>query len=153
MPNVPTSWERQKYALEALDLENPAQFRSAGGLRDARSTREPDKTRSPRRHAAHPEPDDPMRDTIIPSKLFALSRFEDVGGHHHHCAEQSRPQATDKYEDETRFPKDQPDHELDDEARVWRVYLEEARSFDQDIVIQASESLELLLVFVRFSFL
>ncbi|KIY61990.1 hypothetical protein CYLTODRAFT_319298, partial [Cylindrobasidium torrendii FP15055 ss-10] len=48
---------------------------------------------------------------------------------------------------ETKYPTDQPHHELGDEARAWRVYLEEARSFDQDIVIQASESLELLLVF------
>ncbi|KIY64615.1 hypothetical protein CYLTODRAFT_327608, partial [Cylindrobasidium torrendii FP15055 ss-10] len=54
---------------------------------------------------------------------------------------------SDKYEDETEYPKDPLGHDMDDEARVWRIYLEEARSFDQDIVIQASESLELLLVF------
>ncbi|KIY61982.1 hypothetical protein CYLTODRAFT_315087, partial [Cylindrobasidium torrendii FP15055 ss-10] len=54
---------------------------------------------------------------------------------------------SDKYEDETEYPKDPIGHDMDDEARVWRIYLEEARTFDQDIVIQASESLELLLVF------
>ncbi|KIY63835.1 hypothetical protein CYLTODRAFT_316486, partial [Cylindrobasidium torrendii FP15055 ss-10] len=53
----------------------------------------------------------------------------------------------DKYEDENKYPADPHHHELDPEARVWRIYLEEARSFDQDIVIRASESLELLLVF------
>ncbi|KIY60821.1 hypothetical protein CYLTODRAFT_460383 [Cylindrobasidium torrendii FP15055 ss-10] len=84
-----TPLERQKYALDALGICSPAQLQYADGLRDARSTREPDKTRSPRRHAAQPEPDDPMRDTIIPPKVFGMSRFKDDGGQHR---DSERPQ-------------------------------------------------------------
>ncbi|KIY60720.1 hypothetical protein CYLTODRAFT_460491, partial [Cylindrobasidium torrendii FP15055 ss-10] len=87
--------KKLKHALEALDIDDPAQPSNASGLQDVRS---PDtalnKNRSPPQQQAQPEPDDPMKDTIIPSRLFALSRFDDAGGHYHNCAEQPRPKAT-----------------------------------------------------------
>lgn len=46
------------------------------------------------------------------------------------------------------YPADPHYHELDDEARVWRIYLDEAQNFDRDVVVEARESLDVLLVFV-----
>ncbi|KIY61298.1 hypothetical protein CYLTODRAFT_459977, partial [Cylindrobasidium torrendii FP15055 ss-10] len=146
IPAILKKLKHVREALEALEADDFAQPQDASGAGNASSTGTSDRTRLPRLQPEQPEPDDPMRDTIIPPKVFGLSRFKDDGGQHR---DSERPQhrATDKYEDDAKYPTDEHHHELDEEARVWRVYLEEARTFDQDIVIQASESLELLLVF------
>ncbi|KAJ4470958.1 hypothetical protein J3R30DRAFT_3803695 [Lentinula aciculospora] len=51
------------------------------------------------------------------------------------------------YDYRVKYPKDQRYHELDEEARVWWVYLDEATNFDNDMVGELSDSLDILLVF------
>ncbi|KAJ7342975.1 hypothetical protein DFH08DRAFT_629694, partial [Mycena albidolilacea] len=46
-----------------------------------------------------------------------------------------------------KYAEDPPYKELDDEARVWHVYNDESEIFDNDIVIESSDSLDILLVF------
>ncbi|KAL0959271.1 hypothetical protein HGRIS_014542 [Hohenbuehelia grisea] len=48
---------------------------------------------------------------------------------------------------ENKYPEDPMYEELSENARVWRVYLDEAADFDADIVEKASDGLDLLLVF------
>ncbi|KAF9059297.1 hypothetical protein BDP27DRAFT_1239074 [Rhodocollybia butyracea] len=45
-----------------------------------------------------------------------------------------------------KYPEDERYHELDNEARVWRVYVDEATAFDTDMVGKLSESLDILLI-------
>ncbi|KAF9060788.1 hypothetical protein BDP27DRAFT_1171953, partial [Rhodocollybia butyracea] len=46
-----------------------------------------------------------------------------------------------------KYPEDERYHELDSEARIWRVYGDEATAFDNDMVGELSDSLDILLVF------
>ncbi|KAJ7811900.1 hypothetical protein B0H14DRAFT_3150565 [Mycena olivaceomarginata] len=46
-----------------------------------------------------------------------------------------------------KYAEDLPYKELDDEARVWHVYNDESEIFDNDMVIESSDSLDILLVF------
>ncbi|KAL0959290.1 hypothetical protein HGRIS_014555 [Hohenbuehelia grisea] len=48
---------------------------------------------------------------------------------------------------ENKYPEDPIYEELSENARVWRVYLDEAADFDADMVEKASDGLDLLLVF------
>ncbi|KAF7419663.1 hypothetical protein PC9H_002255 [Pleurotus ostreatus] len=45
------------------------------------------------------------------------------------------------------FPEDPMYHELDENACVWRVYMEEAAEFDADMFVKAADGLDALLVF------
>jgi hypothetical protein len=53
------------------------------------------------------------------------------------------------YDYALKYPEDERYHELDAEARVWRVYGDEATAFDNDMVGELGDSLDILLVFVR----
>ncbi|KAJ7722101.1 hypothetical protein B0H14DRAFT_2545073 [Mycena olivaceomarginata] len=46
-----------------------------------------------------------------------------------------------------KYTEDPPYKELDNEARVWHVYNDESEIFDNDMVIESSDSLDILLVF------
>ncbi|KAF9059454.1 hypothetical protein BDP27DRAFT_1385797 [Rhodocollybia butyracea] len=46
-----------------------------------------------------------------------------------------------------KYPEDERYHELDEEARIWRVHGDEAAAFDNDMVGELSDSLDILLVF------
>ncbi|KAF9067323.1 hypothetical protein BDP27DRAFT_1155159, partial [Rhodocollybia butyracea] len=46
-----------------------------------------------------------------------------------------------------KYPRDKRYHELDEDARVFWVYNDEAASFDSDMVGELSDSLDILLVF------
>ncbi|KAJ3755148.1 hypothetical protein EV360DRAFT_25870, partial [Lentinula raphanica] len=46
-----------------------------------------------------------------------------------------------------KYPKDERYHELEPEARVWWVYLDEAIAFDNDMIGELGDSLDILLVF------
>ncbi|KAL0959359.1 hypothetical protein HGRIS_014613 [Hohenbuehelia grisea] len=48
---------------------------------------------------------------------------------------------------ENKYPEDPIYEELSENARVWRVYLDEAADFDADMIEKASDGLDLLLVF------
>ncbi|KAL0948975.1 hypothetical protein HGRIS_009075 [Hohenbuehelia grisea] len=52
---------------------------------------------------------------------------------------------------EKKYPEDAKYEELSEDARVWRVYLDVAGEYDAELVNKASDSLDLLLVFARFS--
>ncbi|KIY67925.1 hypothetical protein CYLTODRAFT_483053 [Cylindrobasidium torrendii FP15055 ss-10] len=52
-----------------------------------------------------------------------------------------------KYDYEQKYPPDERCHELDENARIWHVYNDEAADFDGDIVIEFGNSLDVLLVF------
>lgn len=54
------------------------------------------------------------------------------------------------FDTEQRYPEDPPYQELRPNARVWRVYLDECAVFDADMIGEAREGLDMLLVFVRF---
>ncbi|KAJ3916341.1 hypothetical protein F5877DRAFT_46839, partial [Lentinula edodes] len=51
------------------------------------------------------------------------------------------------YDYRLKYPQDKRYHELDEEARVWWVYLDEAAAFDNDMVGELGDSLDILLVF------
>ncbi|KAF9058412.1 hypothetical protein BDP27DRAFT_1386142 [Rhodocollybia butyracea] len=53
----------------------------------------------------------------------------------------------EKYDYMLKYPEDEQYHELDPEARIWRVYGDEAAAFDTDMVGELSDSLDILLVF------
>ncbi|KAF9018117.1 hypothetical protein BDP27DRAFT_1440294 [Rhodocollybia butyracea] len=53
----------------------------------------------------------------------------------------------EKYDYALKYPEDEYYHELDEEARIWRVYGDEASAFDNDMVGELSDSLDILLVF------
>ncbi|KAJ3780233.1 hypothetical protein GGU10DRAFT_250873, partial [Lentinula aff. detonsa] len=46
-----------------------------------------------------------------------------------------------------KYPQDRRYHELDSEARIWWVYLDEATAFDNDMVGELGDSLDILLIF------
>ena len=54
-----------------------------------------------------------------------------------------------EYDYEVKYPPDERYHELGENARVWRVYLDEAGEYDRDMIGQATDSLDVHLVFVR----
>ncbi|KAF9067696.1 hypothetical protein BDP27DRAFT_1267241 [Rhodocollybia butyracea] len=51
------------------------------------------------------------------------------------------------YDYTLKYPEDERYHELDQEARIWRVYGDEATAFDNDMVAELNDSLNVLLVF------
>ncbi|KIY61983.1 hypothetical protein CYLTODRAFT_199101 [Cylindrobasidium torrendii FP15055 ss-10] len=77
IPAILKKLKHVREALEALEADDSARPQPASGARNGTA----DKPRSPSQ-AAHLEPDDPMRDTIIPPKVFGMSRFKDGGGQH-----------------------------------------------------------------------
>ncbi|KAL4261367.1 hypothetical protein AB1N83_008267 [Pleurotus pulmonarius] len=58
-----------------------------------------------------------------------------------------QPGYIDPYDYEKKYPEDATYEEQSENARVWRVYLDEATEFDADMVNKASDGLDLLLVF------
>ncbi|KAJ6457653.1 hypothetical protein C8R45DRAFT_844223 [Mycena sanguinolenta] len=46
-----------------------------------------------------------------------------------------------------KYPDDEPGHELDENARVWLVYNDEASAYDTDWISALADSLDILLVF------
>lgn len=52
-----------------------------------------------------------------------------------------------------KYPEDPIYKETDENARVFHVYNDESQLFDNDMVIEAGDSLDILLVFVRILFL
>ncbi|KAF9065734.1 hypothetical protein BDP27DRAFT_1157211, partial [Rhodocollybia butyracea] len=46
-----------------------------------------------------------------------------------------------------KYPEDERYHELGPEARIWRVYGDEATAFDNDMIGELGDSLDILLVF------
>jgi hypothetical protein len=52
------------------------------------------------------------------------------------------------YDYRLKYPRDKRYHELDEDARVFWVYNDEAASFDNDMVGELSDSLDILLIFV-----
>ncbi|KAF4580280.1 hypothetical protein EYR40_003214 [Pleurotus pulmonarius] len=66
-----------------------------------------------------------------------------------HPKPQAPPQSgyIDPYDYEKKYPEDPIYEEQSENARVWRVYLNEATEFDADMVNKASDGLDLLLVF------
>ncbi|KAF9063088.1 hypothetical protein BDP27DRAFT_1169115, partial [Rhodocollybia butyracea] len=53
----------------------------------------------------------------------------------------------ENYDYRLKYPEDERYHELDEEARVWWVYHDEATAFDNDMVDELGDSLDILLVF------
>lgn len=53
---------------------------------------------------------------------------------------------------DARYPLDEPGTELSDNARVWRIYYDEAVEGDEEMVQEYKESIDILLVFVSPSF-
>ncbi|KAJ3792895.1 hypothetical protein GGU11DRAFT_855437 [Lentinula aff. detonsa] len=51
------------------------------------------------------------------------------------------------YDYRLKYPQDRRYHELDSEARIWWVYLDEATAFDNDMVGELGDSLDILLIF------
>jgi hypothetical protein len=51
-----------------------------------------------------------------------------------------------------KYAEDPPYKELDPEARVWHVYNDESQIFDDDMMIESGDNLDILLVFVCFVF-
>ncbi|KAF9062529.1 hypothetical protein BDP27DRAFT_1233487, partial [Rhodocollybia butyracea] len=51
------------------------------------------------------------------------------------------------YDYRLKYPEDERYHELDAEARVWWVYVDEATAFDNDVIKEMGASLDILLVF------
>ncbi|KAF9069320.1 hypothetical protein BDP27DRAFT_1265102 [Rhodocollybia butyracea] len=51
------------------------------------------------------------------------------------------------YDYTLKYPEDERYHELGEEARVWKVYGDEATAFDNDMIGELSDSLDILLVF------
>jgi hypothetical protein len=47
------------------------------------------------------------------------------------------------------YPPDELFHEIDEDARVWYVYNDEAEKLDRDMLEEAGDSLDMLLIFVR----
>jgi hypothetical protein len=52
-----------------------------------------------------------------------------------------------------KYAEDPPYKELDSEARMWHVYNDESQIFDDDMMIESGDNLDILLVFVCFVFL
>jgi hypothetical protein len=52
------------------------------------------------------------------------------------------------YDYRVKYPEDERFQEVGPEARVWRVYVDEATTFDNDMVGELGDSLDILLVFV-----
>ncbi|TFK99013.1 hypothetical protein BDV98DRAFT_475940, partial [Pterulicium gracile] len=48
---------------------------------------------------------------------------------------------------EKKYPPDEPDQALGPNARIWRVYLDEARQFDMDMVDNIRDTVDVILVF------
>jgi hypothetical protein len=48
-----------------------------------------------------------------------------------------------------KYPKDELFRELDDDARIWKIYNDEAEIFDREMVESAGDTLDILLIFVR----
>ncbi|KIY64603.1 hypothetical protein CYLTODRAFT_89562 [Cylindrobasidium torrendii FP15055 ss-10] len=61
--------------------------------------------------------------------------------------EQNEPQNFSTFDYTTKYPRDKRYEELHNEARVWLTYNDEAAIFDMDMVGEAADSLDILLVF------
>ena len=47
-----------------------------------------------------------------------------------------------------KYPLDKPNEEFGDNARVWKIYYDEAIEYDTTLIQEYKESLDVLLVFV-----
>ena len=47
-----------------------------------------------------------------------------------------------------KYPMDEPGSELSQNARVWKIYYDEATEFDEGMIKEYKESIDVLLVFV-----
>lgn len=56
----------------------------------------------------------------------------------------------DRYDYEKKHLADEPQKGLDPNARIWRVYLDEAGQFDLDMVENIRDTVDVILVFVSF---
>jgi hypothetical protein len=54
---------------------------------------------------------------------------------------------------EHKYPADDYGLEMNASARVWRVYLDEADMFDTEMVQRFMDTIDILLVFVRYVYL
>jgi hypothetical protein len=52
-----------------------------------------------------------------------------------------------------KYPKDEPGQEMGENARIWKIYREEAIEFDTDKIDEWHKTLDWLLVFVRLNLL
>jgi hypothetical protein len=53
------------------------------------------------------------------------------------------------YDYEQKYPPDAPFHEINEHARIWNVYNDEIEVLDKDMVEEAGDILDILLIFVR----
>lgn len=58
----------------------------------------------------------------------------------------------DRYDYEQKYPADEQGEGMATNARVWRVYLDEAGQFDMDMVENFRDTVDVILVFVRILF-
>lgn len=56
--------------------------------------------------------------------------------------------AYDPSDYEQKYPSDEPHKELGPSARVWKMYGDEAKKYDDDLITGWRESLDVLLIFV-----
>jgi hypothetical protein len=59
-------------------------------------------------------------------------------------------QVVANYDYALKYPEDERFHELDEQARIWKIYSDEAAAFDHEMVEELSDSLDILLIFVCF---
>src|ERR1700742_3996629 len=100
---------------------------AADGIGTAQSPQQDPHTDKPEtQQPTQPETDKPDRDTLL---------------------DRNSPNPATYYS--KKYPLDNPGEELGDNARVWRIYFDEAREIDEEIVNEYKESIDILLVFVR----
>jgi hypothetical protein len=55
---------------------------------------------------------------------------------------------TATYDYELKYPPDEAFHEIGENARVWQVFNDEIEIIDKDVIEEAGNSLDILLLFV-----
>lgn len=121
--------------------------------RDTSTRRTSDSPRSVSSTRARPSSPSPTRPH--PRKRFGLpipiNRPKTIGECYYFQLSSSVLTCVGRFDFEDKYPEDPIDEEMSSNARVWRAYLDECEVFDNDMVTEARDGLDLLLVFVRVS--
>ncbi len=109
------------------------------------STRARDPEATPA-EARPPSKDDPTAVPVSPEASRTEQNKKHVFGLQQDAPPRHEPIFPDDYE--KRFPKDSAGEETKPNARVYRVYVEEAAAYDATMVGQYRDGLDVMLVFV-----
>ncbi|KAJ3818608.1 hypothetical protein F5880DRAFT_1216760 [Lentinula raphanica] len=128
--DILSKWHKEHEETDACKNGPPSKFPAQENIREAEEATGATET-------LEIVDNSPAKPTALPTKFFGLKKEQ---------ARHTNPLAA-TYDYRIKYPQDERYHEHDPEARIWWVYNDEAAAFDNDMIGEFGDSLDILLVF------